>query len=112
MKSEHYNFLIKKTKILVGKIDGYDVGEIAYFIGDFASDNGGSKYRELDEELFDILNIMLCEYGLDYGKTQNWDSVIINILEFFSDGYTKNEQNLDKLLLFICNGIENKSNCG
>jgi len=50
---------------------------------------------------------MWCEYGLDYGKTQNWDDTTLKILEIFNDGYCKNEEDLTKLITIIEGGIKN-----
>jgi len=107
MKDEHYKKIIEKVKIFVGKIDGYDIGEIAYFVDDLTYDDITNKYFDLYDDLLNMANAMWCEYGLDYGKTQNWDDTTLKILEIFNDGYDKNDECLIKLITIIEDGIKN-----
>ena len=54
-----------------------------------------------------MVNIMWCEYGLDYGKTQDWDITVLKILyEFEYSMYKKNNDDLEKLIELIEKGIE------
>lgn len=107
MKDEHYEKIIEKVKIFIGKIDGYDVNEILRLIDDLTFEDTTKKYFELVDDLHKIVNAMWCEYGLDYGKTQNWDTVVLKILEIFNDGYNKCDEDLTKLITVIEGGIQN-----
>jgi hypothetical protein len=107
MKDEHYEKIIEKVKIFVGKIDGDDVNEILRLIDDLMFDDTTNKYFELIDDLHKIVNAMWCEYGLDYGKTQNWGDTTLKILEIFNDGYSKNDEDLTKLINIIEGGIKN-----
>lgn len=107
MKDEHYEKIIKKVKIFVGKIDGDDVNEILRLINDLTFEDTINKYSELVDDLHQIVNAMWCEYGLDYGKTQDWDDTALKILEIFNDGYNKCDEDLTKLITTIKGGIQN-----
>ena len=107
MKDGHYEKILEKVKIFVGKIDGDDVNEILRLIDDLVFDDTTNKYFELINDLHNIVNAMWCEYGLDYGKTQNWDDTVLKILEIFNDGYNKNDEDLTKLISVIEGGIKN-----
>lgn len=110
MDDKYYEKIIEKVKIFVGKIDGYDVNEILHLIEDLTFDDTTNKYLELVDDLHQIVNAMWCEYGLDYGKTQNWDSTVLKIVEIFNDGYNKYDEDLTKLIATIEGGIQNKNN--
>ena len=56
---------------------------------------------DLIEDLGDIANAMWCEYGLDYGITQSWDEIVLEIIEIFNDKYNKNITDLTKLIEII-----------
>jgi len=107
MKDEHYEKIIKKVKIFVGKIDGDDVNEILCLIDNLVFEDTSNKYFDLINDLHNIVNAMWCEYGLDYGKTQNWDDIVLKILEIFKDGYNKCDEDLTKLITTIEGGIQN-----
>jgi hypothetical protein len=107
MKDKYYEKIVEKVKIFVGKIDGDDISEIAYFVDDLTYDDVTNKYFDLYNDLLSIANAMWCEYGLDYGKTQNWDDTILEILEIFKDGYSKNDEDLTKLIAIIEGDIKN-----
>jgi hypothetical protein len=107
MKDEHYEKIIEKVKIFVGKIDGDDISEIAYLVDDLTENDTTNKYFDLYDDLLKMANAMWCEYGLDYGKTQNWDDITLKILEIFKDGYSKNDEDLSKLIDIIEGGIKN-----
>lgn len=107
MKDKHYEKIIEKVKIFVGKIDGDDVNEVHRLIDDLVSENTTNKYFDLVDDLNNIVNAMWCEYGLDYGKTQNWDDTVLKILEIFNDGYNKCDEDLTKLITVIDGGIKN-----
>ena len=107
MKDEHYEKIIEKVKIFVGKIDGDDVNEILRLIDDLTFEDKTNKHFDLVDDLHKIVNAMWCEYGLDYGKTQNWDTVVLKILENFNDGYNKCDEDLTKLITIIEGGIQN-----
>lgn len=104
---EHYKIIIEKVKIFVGKIDGGDVNEILRLIDDLTFEGKTNKYFDLVDDLNNIVNAMWCEYGLDYGKTQNWDDTVLKILEIFTDGYSKCDEDLTKLIMTIEGGIQN-----
>jgi hypothetical protein len=106
-KEEHYKKIIEKVKVFVGKIDGDDISEIYYLIDDITFEDITNKHFELVDDLYKIANAMWCEYGLDYGKTQNWDDTILKILEIFKDGYVKCDDDLTKLINTIEDGIKN-----
>ena len=107
MKDEHYLLMIEKTKPFIGKIDGDDINEILRQVDLFEWDDGGGKYDILIKDLNDMVNIMWCEYGLDYGKTQDWDITVLKILyEFEYSMYKKNNDDLEKLIELIEKGIE------
>lgn len=107
MKDKHYEKIIEKSKIFVGKIDGDDVNEILRLIDDLTYEDTTNKYFDLVDDLNNIVNAMWCEYGLDYGKTQNWDNTVLKILEIFNDGYSKCDEDLIKLITTIEGGIQN-----
>jgi hypothetical protein len=107
MEDEHYEKIVEKVKIFVGKIDGDDVNEILHLIDNLVFDDTTNKYFELIDDLHNIVNAMWCEYGLDYGKTQNWGDTTLKILEIFSGGYVKNDEDLTKLITIIEGGIKN-----
>jgi dihydrofolate reductase len=104
--SDHYNLIMNVAKNYIGRIDGDDISEIVKYIDDFSFDNNYNVYSNLLDELYDITNIMWCEYGLDYGKTQSWDDAILEILEKFKYGYERNIINLITLLKIIEKNIK------
>ena len=109
MNKEHYNLIIEKTKIFIGKIDGDDVNEIVSIINnwDFTQDEYDS-YDNLISDLNSMVNAMWCEHGLDYGITQKWNDTTKKILDVFNNGYSQNETDLNQLIQLICDGIEIK----
>jgi hypothetical protein len=107
MKNEHYEKIIEKVKIFVGRIDGDDISEIAYLVDDLTENDTTNKYFYLYDDLLNMANAMWCEYGLDYGKTQNWDDTTLKILEIFNDGYSKNDEDLTNLITIIEGSIKN-----
>jgi hypothetical protein len=97
---EHYQLIIQKTKIFKGYIDGDDVDKIIFDLNDLLSDE--TNYSPLLDELYEMLNAMHCEHGLDYGSTKSeWKSTSWKILNSFSNGYVRNEENLNKLIALI-----------
>lgn len=106
MKDDHYLNIVEKVKPFIGKIDGDDFSEIAYWIDDYSFDVEFETYRELVEDLLNCANAMWCEYGIDYGSTRKWEEVCFKILIEFKGGYTKNVENLNRLLEIIFDGIE------
>lgn len=105
---EHHKMIIEKTKIFVGKIDGDDISIIWRLIDDLIFEDTTNKYFDLVDDLNKIMNAMYCEYGCDYGEVQkDWDDVALQILEIFSTGYNKNEEDLNKLISIIEDGIKN-----
>lgn len=106
MKDQHYKLIIEKVEMLVSKIDGDDVNNIVRLIDDLTFEKTTNKYSDLIEDLHNIVNAMWCEYGSDYGETQNWDDTAIQILDVFNMGYKKNDEDLTKLVNIIKGGIK------
>lgn len=107
MTAKYYRLIIEMTKQFIGKIDGDDVAKITRIIDDLIFDDETVNYNDLIFELNDITNAMWCEHGLDYGATQdNWDDTVLEILNVFKNGYTRNENDLNILIQLILKGIK------
>jgi hypothetical protein len=104
IKREINEFFFNET------ITGDDVAKIARTIDDLIFDDETVNNTELLFELQDIIDYM---WSSDYkwvnknGETQNWDKAIETIVEYFKNGYERNEENLNKLLVIILNNIQN-----
>lgn len=104
---KHYKRIIEKTKIFIGKIDGDDINIIWRLIDDLTWEVETDKYRDLLDDITLMMNAMFCEHGCDYGEVQkDWDEVALQILETFSTKYNKNEEDLNKLMSIIVDGIK------